>query len=207
MLNSGIVASVWIVLGIAIAGRRYQRYRHTKQFCSELGASCSPTEKFSPLINNYPLGLLLVIFGGYLIQLAPSSVLMIMVGALIVVHGIGTWVAGYFPMGADPYTKTSSFNCKVHSWVGSVMFLSLLIVEVLCLFISELSFDFKMLTTFSIFASMYFSYTLVKSFRHKTNLGTQQRLSYAAQLVWLSGLSFAVANVFYDDLYQYKVAF
>ncbi|NRD73876.1 DUF998 domain-containing protein [Shewanella sp. VB17] len=190
---SGIVASVWIVLGIAIAGCRYQGYSHTKQFCSELGASGSPTEKFSPLINNYPLGLLFVIFGGYLIQLAPSSVLMIMVGTLIVLHGIGTWVAGYFPMDADPYTKTPSFQCKVHSWAGSVMFLSLLTASVLCLFINELSFSFKMLTIFSIFASMYFSYTLVKSFRNKTDPGTQQRLSYAAQLVWLSGLSFVIA--------------
>jgi hypothetical protein len=55
-IYSGLIATVWIFIGVYIAGRFYAGYNHAQQFCSELGATGSPTEKLSPLINNYPLG-------------------------------------------------------------------------------------------------------------------------------------------------------
>ena len=42
----GLIASIWIVFGIFIAAKRYPNYSHMTQFCSELGAKGSPTEKF-----------------------------------------------------------------------------------------------------------------------------------------------------------------
>ncbi|MCH2058847.1 MAG: DUF998 domain-containing protein [Thalassotalea sp.] len=66
---SGIIATVWITLGVYIAGKFYPNYDHAKQFCSELGASGSPTKKLSPFINNYPLGILFCLFGWGLIKL------------------------------------------------------------------------------------------------------------------------------------------
>lgn len=48
-------------------------------------------------------------------------------GWLVIVHGISTWVAGYFPMDADPFTKHPTFSCKVHSWAGFIMLLSLVV--------------------------------------------------------------------------------
>ena len=63
---SGLIAMVWLIIGVYIASRFYPNYDHAKQFCSELGASGSPTEKLSPRINNYPLGLLFCLFGGYM---------------------------------------------------------------------------------------------------------------------------------------------
>ena len=72
---SGVIATIWIFIGVYVAGRFYEGYSHSKQFCSELGATGSPTEKLSPLINNYPLGFLFCFFGLYLAQLSDVSIL------------------------------------------------------------------------------------------------------------------------------------
>ncbi|WP_140391193.1 DUF998 domain-containing protein, partial [Pseudoalteromonas sp. JB197] len=112
-IYSGLIATLWIFIGVYVASRFYEGYSHSKQFCSELGATGSPTEKLSPLINNYPLGFLFCFFGWYLAQLANVSILVNIVGWLVIVHGIGTWVAGYFPMDADPFTRAClSFEVK-----------------------------------------------------------------------------------------------
>ena len=98
----GLVATIWIIIGVIIAARHYPGYSHARQFCSELGASGSPTEKLSPTTNNYPLSLLFGLFGLHIIDIGHDSILMMLTGAMILVHGIGTAVAGYFPMDKDP---------------------------------------------------------------------------------------------------------
>lgn len=60
---SGIAASIWLITGVYVASLFYPQYSHTRQFCSELGATGSPTHTLSPLINNYPLGLLFTLSG------------------------------------------------------------------------------------------------------------------------------------------------
>lgn len=99
---TALIASVWIVIGVFTVAKRYPGYSHKKQFCSELGATGSATEKLSALINNYPLGILFCAFGWYVINLENVPFLVASVGWLSIIHGIGTWVAGYFPMDADP---------------------------------------------------------------------------------------------------------
>ena len=54
----GILASIWMLVGVYGVAKRYPNYSHKNQFCSELGASGSPTERLSPAVNNYPLALL-----------------------------------------------------------------------------------------------------------------------------------------------------
>ena len=116
---TGIVASIWIVLGIYIASRFYPNYSHSKQFCSELGAFGSPTQKLSPAINNYPLGALFVLFGCYLFISYQSHVPTVVIGAMVIIHGVCTWICGYFPMDADAYTKSPSRSCKIPTRSGS----------------------------------------------------------------------------------------
>ena len=72
---AALIASIWIVFGVYITAQFYQNYSHAKQFCSELGAKNAPTEKLSPRINNYPLGLLLCLFGWHVITLDEAPVL------------------------------------------------------------------------------------------------------------------------------------
>lgn len=190
----GLLASVWIVFGIAIAASRYQGYNHATQFCSELGAVGSPTEKFSPLINNYPLGVLFCLFGYYLMGSGAHSILLMVIGGLVIIHGLGTLVAGYFPMDADPYTRKPTTACKIHSWAGFIMLLSLYLAPVLALFESSFTLYFKLFSLVCFLLSIYFTVTMAKAIKKQSNPGTHQRLGYAAQLLWLSGLSILVAQ-------------
>jgi len=193
MAYLGLFASMWMVMGVIVAGIRYKGYSHSRQFLSELGATGSPTEKFSPAINNFPLGLLFVGFGFYVSQFDKSSTLIFFSGLLIVLHGLGTWIAGYFPMDADPYTKTPTFKSRIHALAGMIMFLSLLIAPVLLVFSPLFTWGFKLFSIACVFASIHFTLSFVRSYKVKKNLGTYQRLSYGAQLVWLSGLSLVLA--------------
>jgi hypothetical protein len=194
---SGLIASLWIVIGVYVASRFYPNYSHEKQFCSELGAAGSPTEKLSPLINNYPLGFLFCFFGWYLVQLPDVPLLVNIAGWLVIAHGVGTWVAGYFPMDADPFTKTPTLPCKIHSWAGFVMLLSLLIAPILVAvsptteFISQY---FRAFSAISVIAAVYYLFAMAKAVKQQSNPGIHQRISYGFQLLWLSVFSLVLVS-------------
>ena len=190
---SGAIASVWIVAGIYIASRFYPNYSHKTQFCSELGAFDSPTQKLSPLINNYPLGILFCLFGVYLMSGAAVPSAGFFIGIMVVVHGLGTLVAGYFPMDKDPYTQNPSGSCKIHSLAGVFMLLSLLIAPAIVVFSGDFPFWLRLFSLICILGCFLFSYTLAKAFKNRTNPGTHQRLSYGFQILWLLVFSLFVA--------------
>lgn len=195
-LYSGFIATIWIVVGVYIAGLFYDGYDHSKQFCSELGASGSPTEKLSPMINNYPLGLFFCLFGWYLAELESVSSLISIAGWMVIIHGIGTWVAGYFPMDADPYTKEPSFECKVHSWAGFFMLLSLVIAPILVALsptTETIPLYFRVFSIISVIAAIYYLFAMAKAIKIQSNPGIHQRVSYGFQLIWLSVFSFVLA--------------
>ena len=193
---SGLIATIWIFIGIYIASRFYPGYSHSKQFCSELGAAGSPTEKLSPLINNYPLGLLFCFFGWYVAQLPSVSSLVNIAGWLVIIHGIGTWVAGYFPMDADPFTKNPTFNCKVHSWAGFIMLLSLVIAPILITFSPTtdiIPLYFRIFSACSVIFAVYYLFAMAKAVKNQSAPGIHQRISYGFQLIWLSLFSLVLA--------------
>ncbi|HEA14887.1 MAG TPA: DUF998 domain-containing protein [Pseudoalteromonas prydzensis] len=188
-LYSALIASIWIAVGVYIAGRCYPNYSHAKQFCSELGAVGSPTEKLSPIINNYPLGLLFCLFGWYVLQLENAPLLIALVGWLTISHGVATWFAGYFPMDGDPQTKTPTLSCRIHSWAGLVMLMSLLIAPILVAVSSYTSISFRLFSILCVCITCYFLVLLTQAFKQKGSVGTYQRLSYGVQLLWLSAFS------------------
>lgn len=189
---AAIIASIWIVVGVYVAGRFYPNYSHRKQFCSELGATGSPTEKLSPLINNYPLGILFCLFGLHVLAFDDASILINLVAWLVIVHGIGTWVAGYFPMDADPYIKTPTVSCNIHSWAGFIMLLSLLIAPLLVVFSESVSVIFRWFSAVSAGFTIYFLVLLAKAFKARKHAGVYQRVSYGIQLLWLSAFSWVI---------------
>jgi hypothetical protein len=194
-IYSGLIATIWIFIGVYIVSKFYSGYSHSKQFCSELGAKGSPTEKLSPLINNYPLGFLFCFFGWYLAQVSNVSILVNITGWLVIVHGVGTWVAGYFPMDADPLTKNPTFNCKVHSWAGFMMLLSLIVAPILIAIsptTETIPLYFRIFSIFSVIAAVFFLFSMAKAFKAKGSPGIHQRISYGFQLLWLSGFSFVL---------------
>lgn len=182
---SGVIAALWIFVSVIVTAKNYKGYSHSKQFLSELGSRNSSVEKISPLVNHYPLGLLFVLFGGHLIYVGNLTILFY-VGWLIILHGIGTWIAGYFPMDADPYVKSPSLSYKIHTLAGSIMSLSLLIAPLLCLLNNVFPKMFTLFTLTCLLVSMAFMLALVNAMNKKTNPGTYQRLSYGAQLIWLA---------------------
>ena len=191
-IYSGLIATLWIFIGVYVASLFYEGYSHSKQFCSELGATGSPTEKLSPLINNYPLGFLFCFFGWYLTQLSNVSILVNIAGWLVIMHGIGTWVAGYFPMDADPFTKHPTFNCKVHSWAGFIMLLSLVLAPILIAISPTTEITplyFRVFSIVSVIATVYYLFAMAKAIKLQSNPGSYQRISYGIQLSWLSVFS------------------
>ena len=182
---TGIIACVWIVLGVYIASRFYPNYSHTKQFCSELGAFGSPTQKLSPAINNYPLGALFVLFGYDLIVSYQFHLPTVAIGALVIIHGIGTWICGFFPMDADAYTKSPSPSCKIHMWSGLIMLVSFIIAPLIVVCSNFYPAPLRFMSGLCIFGCFYFSYKLAKALKRNTVPGLHQRLSYGFQILWL----------------------
>lgn len=186
---SGSAACLWIVIGVLIAANKYPGYNHKMQFLSELGASGSPTQKLSPRVNNFPLAILFFLFGFYLYGLVSGSLNFKLMGLCIIAHGVGTFVAGVFPMDADPFTKEPSRSGKIHALAGMIMFLSLLLAPVIGLFNTFLDSGFKVFSGVCIVLTLYISVRLARAFSTRGTVGLYQRLSYAVQLLWLSCLS------------------
>lgn len=181
----GLFASLWFVVGVFITARNYPNYSHTKQFLSELGALQSPTQKLSPIINNFPLSFLFITFGIYLL----SSGDLIFIGYCIILHGMGTLIAGIFPMDFGPYTKCSAMSCKIHLTAGLIMFISLFAGSTFAVFTIGFGVAFKLISAVATFFTLYFILKLSKELSNKGNVGLYQRLSYGCQLIWLSFLS------------------
>ena len=195
---SGLIATIWITIGVYVAAKLYPNYDHSNQFCSELGAAGSPTEKISPIINNYPLGVIFCLFGWALIQLNNSNLALTVSGALIIIHGIGTWIAGYFPMDKDPYTKSPTLNCKIHSWAGFIMLLSLLIAPIIIAFSPEsvyVPFWFRVASILTVLLAIYYLVKMAKAVKKQKLTGYYQRLSYWVKLLWLSAFSLILVQV------------
>ena len=196
VLYSGLIATIWLIVGVYFVSKFYPGYNHAKQFCSELGATGSPTQKLSPVINNYPLGILFCLFGGYVTQLSNVSMLVHLAGWFIVFHGVGTWIAGYFPMDEDPFTQQPTVNCKVHSWAGFIMLLSLVIAPILIAIsptTEVIPLYFRVFSVVAVIAAVYYLFAMARAVKSQSNPGTHQRISYGFQLLWLSVFSLVLA--------------
>ena len=78
--------------------------------------------------------MLFCIFGWFVVDRS-GSLMEAFIGWLIIAHGLGTLVAGFFPMDADSYTETPTTSCNIHTAAGVVMLLSLILAPGFTFFI------------------------------------------------------------------------
>lgn len=182
---SGLIAALWLPIGVWIAARKYPGYDHSRQFLSELGARGAPTQKLSPVINNFPLALLFGAFAVALIQ-TPGF---FAIGICVLAHGIGTAIAGLFPMDRNHQTPPNSATHRMHLAAGMVMFFSLFIAQIIGAWISSWGWGFQSFSLTTAILSVYLSARIVPAVRMQKNPGLFQRLGYGAQIIWLAGLA------------------
>lgn len=185
----GIVSVAYLVLGVFVTSKFYPGYSHSKQFMSELGASGSPTQQLSPIINNYPLALMFCAFGWSILLKSEEDFTEQLVGASIIIHGLATAFAGLFPMDRDPYTPKASLRGQIHGLAGMFVMISLIVAPCSVLFSGSYSIVFKVFSIVCVLLTLLFLALMIKAYKEHKLSGLFQRLCYGSQLVWLAGLS------------------
>jgi len=178
----------WLVLGVYYAGSLTPGFDHVSQLMSELGARGSRTENISPLINNYPIGVLFVVFGLGVYLKSQSEKHKVLASTLFIVHGLGSIFAGAFSCDMGCPLVGGSLDQNIHTLSGLVMFSSL---SAACLMWCSPIFNLTGNGVFSRFslvclvlASVFLLITTVTLFLGEY-AGLFERLSYGVLCAWL----------------------
>lgn len=189
---AGIVIPLWLLVGVILAASFYPGYSHRHQALSELGATGAPTDVLSPLINNFPLGGLFLLFAYAVFKTFPHFRLAKFSAVLIGVHGVASIGAGLFScdMGCNP--PSPSVDQQLHNLFGAVMFLSLLIASALWGSLSWRVLQCRWLAVLSAACCALAILTLwpmAAAIESGENFGVYQRLNYGVSVLWLSALA------------------
>src|SRR5690349_1381935 len=87
LLSSGLLIPLWLLAGVWFTAQAYPGYNHLQQAMSQLGAVGSPTQNWSPLVNNFPLAILFALFAWGLARRWRGSKLALLSAALVLLHG------------------------------------------------------------------------------------------------------------------------
>lgn len=123
---AGVATPFWLAIALLILGSLYPDYSQFEQSMSVLGAVDAPTHFIAPIINNFPLGLLFILFGVGVYKTFPHSALARLSGLLILVHGLASFVTGDFACDAGCNPDAPSAAQQVHHIAGLVMTWSLI---------------------------------------------------------------------------------
>lgn len=186
---SGMIAAIWMLAGIIIVSHMLPSYSHTTNTLSELGARGKPTERIHPFINNYPIGILYILFGVYLFVFPKSFLPAHLVGILITLHGFSHILAGAFPCDADLNVArfSPSPSHKIHTLAGLVMQLTLLVATFFLFFSSSSTPSWLRWFSLACAATSVLFFSLI--FTKNAPLGLYQRLSFSPLALWVAILS------------------
>jgi hypothetical membrane protein len=199
LYSAGVLAPIWLVLGVAVAGRLYPGYSHFDQAMSELGAIGSPVHTLSPIINNYPLGVLFGLFGYAIIKTFHHSQSAFLSGLLVIVHGSGSIAAGYFPCDVGCKLDSPLPSQSIHNLSGLIMFFSLLFATVLWIFVSRRLLGSKWFGWFCLACSLApiaLLPLMAGAIATGVAFGFYQRIIYGIQVLWI--VVFALLLLFSD---------
>jgi len=187
LCSFGVIAPIWLLIGVTIVGLLYPGYSHINQAMSELHAIGSPVENLSPIVNNYPLGILFIGFGIFVVMQfqglwARAS------GVMVILHGIGTIIAGAFPcdVGCNP---ESTLNSQQIHWLGAVvMLVTFLIAPAIWGFLAKRLINAGWFGWFSgivVVLQIALFPVIGHALETNINFGLYQRIAYGIPLVWL----------------------
>jgi hypothetical protein len=169
----------------------YPGYSHTDQAMSELHAAGSPIEQIAPFINHYPLSVLFFGFGLFIVSVFKSRPAKVS-GLLIMLHGVATLTAGYFPCDTGCVPDAPSLSHVLHGLSGFVLLLTLLVAPAMWGFISRRELNshwFRWASFGAVFGQLLFIVPLYNAAVTGENFGLYQRLAYSVPLVWLFALA------------------
>lgn len=189
-LLCGVLAPLWMLIGVYIGGLLYPGYSHRHNAMSELGARERPTTRIHPYINNYPIGILFTAFGAGVMVLMRGQTLPFSGGVLLLLHGLSHIVTGLFPCDADMGAANGgSAAQKVHGVAGLVMFFALWFACVLWIFIdTPAGLAFRVYSLLSAGVSMVSLGFMARSLKTGRDMGLHQRVSYGIIAVWCAAL-------------------
>ncbi|MBC3383395.1 DUF998 domain-containing protein [Pseudomonas sp. SWRI179] len=192
LLGFGILIPFWLLLGVALTARAYPGYSHLDQAMSQLGAVGSPTHSFSAWVNNFPLGVMFVLFALGVARRFKASRMALLSAALIFVHGLASFVAGYFSCDQGCAPVQPSVSQQNHNLAGLVMFISLTLAGALWAFLGKSllsSSRFAMFSAICVVLAIVTVVLMATALADGHLFGLYQRLNYGVSVVWVASLA------------------
>lgn len=195
----GFIAPIWLLVGITLSGLLSPNYSHYNQAMSELHARGSTIEQLAPVINHYPLSLLFIAFGVSVYRHCNVSISAKISATLIVVHGLATFIAGFFPCDAGCMPEIPSRSQNIHNIAGGILFLSLLLAQVMWIVIAlkkNTKAWFGWFTLASILVSLSAAIGMGQALETGEGFGLYQRINYGSSILWLLILAYLLRSPF-----------
>jgi len=192
LLGFGILIPFWLLLGVALTARAYPGYSHLDQAMSQLGAVGAPTHGFSAWVNNFPLGVMFVLFALGVARRFKASRMALLSAALIFVHGLASFVAGYFSCDQGCAPIEPSVSQQNHNLAGLVMFISLTLAGALWAFLGKSllsSSRFAMFSAICVVLAIVTVVLMATALADGHLFGLYQRLNYGVSVVWVASLA------------------
>lgn len=192
LLGCGILIPFWLFLGVALTARAYPGYSHLDQAMSQLGAVGAPTHSFSAWVNNFPLGAMFVLFAIGVARRFKASRRALLSAALIFVHGLASFTAGYFPCDQGCAPIEPSVSQQSHNLAGLVMFISLTLAGALWMRLGKSllsSSKFAMFSASCVILAIVTVMLMVTALADGHLFGLYQRFNYGVSVVWIGSLA------------------
>nr|WP_201203766.1 DUF998 domain-containing protein [Pseudomonas sp. S37] len=198
LLNMGLLIPLWLFVGVWLTSLGYPGYSHVDQAMSQLGAAGAPTHPYSAWVNNFPLGILFVLFALGLARRFRESPMALISAALIALHGLASFTTGIFSCDEGCAPPQPSTAQQIHNLAGLVMFLSLTTASALWVLLGKRLLCSAMFGWFSLlclFLALATVGLMAKAFGDGHGFGLYQRLNYGISVVWVAALAWSVRFV------------
>jgi hypothetical membrane protein len=189
ILLAGVLAPVWMLFGVYHCAKLYPNYSHIKQVMSELGARNRPTTRIHPYINNYPIGILFILFGVAILLSLQHEKIIVVTAYMIIGQGISHLITGLFPCDEDLGKIKPSTTQIIHNLAGIIMLITLIIPVAWWGISAASSMWFAIFSWICLIVFAVYFYSMVKSLKKEHNLGLYQRISFGALAFWVAVLS------------------